>query len=191
MSSNGSDREREFFVTGAETYLDADDAMAQFRHMVQDKIATLVSGRLEEINRACDMAWTTNDLKDYTSRQSDNFLVGKQVTVESPSGLYCGGLYFYLRIGREGGALAYTTMVDLYRLRANIAKDLWKCGAASGTASWKGTDLWFQQKVPSSDETPDFPEHLNRALDDFIKFIGDCGGIRKHLPAEPPASDNR
>lgn len=148
--------------------------MAQFRHMGQDKIATSVSGRLEEINRACDMTWTTNDLKDYTSRQSDSFQVGKQVTVEN-GGLYCGGLYFYLRMGREGGALVYTTVVDLYRLRASLAIYLWKCGAASGTASCGTNDLWFQQRVPSADKTPDFLEHLNRALDDFIKFIGDCG----------------
>jgi hypothetical protein len=188
MSDNGSDQEREFFVTGAKTYLDVDDAMAQFRHMIQDKITTSVSRRLDDINQACDMAWTTNDLKDYTSRQSDSFLVGKQVTVEN-GGLYCGGLYFYLRIGRESGALVYTTIVDLYRLRANIAIDLWKCGAASVTASWKGTNLWFQQRVPSADETPDFLEHLNRALDDFIKFVRDCGGLRKHLPPGPPTAD--
>jgi hypothetical protein len=121
------------------------------------------------------MTWMTNDFKDYTSRQSDSFVVGKQVTVAN-DGLYCGNLYSYLKIGRESGALVYTTVVDLYRLRAKIAMDLWHYGAASGTTSAGTNDLWFQQRVPSADETPEFLEHLNRALDDFIEFIGNGGG---------------
>jgi hypothetical protein len=55
MSDNGSDKEREFFVIGAKTYLAVDDAMAQFRRIVQDQCTTLVSTRLDEINRACEM----------------------------------------------------------------------------------------------------------------------------------------
>ena len=57
MSDNGSDKEREFFVIGAKTYLAVDDAMAQFRRIVQDQCTTLVSTRLDEINRACETAW--------------------------------------------------------------------------------------------------------------------------------------
>ena len=176
MSNNGSDKEREFFVTGTETYLDVDDAMAQFRRMVQDQCTTLVSRRLDEINRACEMDWTPNDLRDYTSRQSDHFNVGKQVAVEN-----FGGLYFYLELRRGNDDLVYKTLVDLYRQRANLGAALWNCGAASGTAHCKGNDLTFEQLV-SKDKIPDFVEHLNQAIDDFIKLIGDCGGLRKYLP---------
>jgi hypothetical protein len=50
MNDNGS--EREFFVTGAKTDLDADDAIAQFRHMVQDKIATSAGAWKKSTGRA-------------------------------------------------------------------------------------------------------------------------------------------
>jgi hypothetical protein len=185
MSDNRSDKEREFFVTGAKTYLDVDEAMAQFRRTIQDQITTLVNGRLDEINRACEMDWNPNDLGDYTPRKPDCFQVGKQLTVKNIGGLYCGGLYFYFRIGRETGTLVYTTVVDLYRLRTNLAVDLWKHAADSNTASCKGTDIWFEQRVPSEYESPDFLKYLGRALDEFILFIGDSGGLKKHLPPRP------
>lgn len=93
-------------MAGARTYLlDVDDAMAQFRRTIQEQISTLLSNRLDEINRACEMDWTPNDLWDlffqqplpsedkipdfseYLSRAIDDF-------IDFISG--CGGLKKYL-----------------------------------------------------------------------------------------------
>jgi hypothetical protein len=182
MSEAVSNKEREFFVTGAKTYLDVDDAMAQFRRRIQDQVTKLVDRRLDEINRACETDWTANDLRDYTERLSDCFCVGKQVALEN-----FGALYFYLRICREDANLAYTTIVDLYRQRANLAIGLWDFGTISNTASCKGNDIFFPQRLLSEEQVLNFPEHLNSALDNFITFIRGCGGLSKYLPKKPPS----
>jgi len=96
-----------------------------------------------------------------------------------------GVLYFYLELRRGNNDLVYKALVDLYRQRAyNSTVALWKCGAASGTAHCKGNDLFFERLV-SKDKIPEFREHLNQAIDDFIKLIGDCGGLKRHLPPRP------
>lgn len=168
MSDIETDHEREFLKTGAETYLDADDAMAAFRHKVQDEIAKVLSMRLDEINQACNMNWTRNDLKDYEGREKDRFYVGKQVVIKN-----FGVLYFYLRIYRENGFLRYAAVADLYRQRRSLAADLWS----------EGNDLLFERQLAQKESVPDFPEHLNNALDDFITFFRGRGGLQKYLPS--------
>lgn len=173
MSDDGSDKEREFLAIGAKTYLDVDDAMAMFRRRVQDQITRLVNNRLGEINRVCEMEWTSDSLGDYTERWPDGFNVGKQVVV---GGL--GRLYFYFGLRREK---PYQTVVSLYRQRVNIAVTLWNRATDSHVGHCKGNSLWFERPV-SEDEVSDFVGYLNQAIDDFVKFIGDCEGLQKHLP---------
>jgi len=192
MSGTIPDEVRQFLITGAKTYLDAHDAMAEFRRKIQDQIVTLARRCLHEINRACDMDWTQNDLTDYTEHESDRFYAGKQLAVKDPGGSL--RLYFYFRIVRENDSLVYTTLVDLYRINRGLAKGLWesaaaKLAAAPDTASWSGNDIWFHQRIPSENETPNFLEYLDRALQEFIGFIGECGGLRKHLPQEPGTAE--
>jgi hypothetical protein len=174
MNEEGADKEREFLVAGAKTYLAVDDAMTQFRNQVQEQIATLVSGRLSEINKACEMDWTVNDIKDYSPRSGDPYNVGKQIAVDG-----LGGLCFYLKLWRE----KYEVYVDLYRRRIDLAADLWKRDAN------RTNDVYFRRAVPQ-DGVPEFGERLSEAIDDFIKFIGDAGGLKRCLPSpkleQPP-----
>lgn len=174
MSEEGTDEEREFLVTGAKKYFAVDEAMEQFRHRVQDQVATLVGGRLSEINKACEMDWAVNDIKDCSFRNPDNCNVGKQITIEG-----FGTLYFYLKLWRE----RYEVCVDLSRRRMDLAGDLWK------RAANKTNDIFFNRVVPE-DGIPEFGERLSEAIDDFVKLIGDAGGLKRYLPSakleQPP-----
>ncbi len=111
MSEEVTDEERKFLVTGAKTYFAVDEAMEQFRHRVQDQVATLVGGRLSEINKACEMDWTVDDITGYRERNPDNYNVGKQIAVVG-----FGGLYFYLKLWRE----KCEVYVNLYRSRMGL-----------------------------------------------------------------------
>jgi len=88
MSKSGSDGGREFFVTGVGTYVEVDDAMTEFRSLVQQKCRTVVRGRLEEINQACGMHWRANDLNDYLQKTNDHLFLGEQLEVKGLGGLY-------------------------------------------------------------------------------------------------------
>jgi hypothetical protein len=167
MSQEGPDKEREFLVTGARNYLAVDDAMTLFHHRVQDRIATLVGVRLSEINAACETDWTENDIRDYSSRNPDNYNVGKQVAVEG-----FGGLYFYLKLWRE----RFEVYVDLYRRRTDLADEVWK------RAGSRGNDICFKRPVPE-DRVPELGEHLDEAISEFVKFIGGAGGLKRSLPS--------
>ncbi len=185
MSDNGSDKATEFFVTGTKTYLDVDDAMAEFRRLVRDQCRVVASKRLDEINRACEMKWTVNDLKDYSWRQTDCFHVGKQIAVEN-----LGGLYFCLELNREDDATICGALVYLWRQRAALAGDLWDrlSNAASDTAYPEGNNLVFERLLSESDG-PNFREHLNRAIDDFIAFVSGGGGLKKYLVQGSPLNE--
>ncbi len=176
MSDNESDKEREFFETGAKSYLDVDDAMAQWRRMVQDQVTTLINRRLEEINRACGTEWTPNELKDYTERQPDKYLAGKWITVEN-----FGGVYFYLGLSRgERDSLTYEVFADLFRQRQNLAKALWNGRSACHARESSKNTLGFLKTVPSG-EISEFPKYLDMAIDAFIKCVGDRGGLKTRL----------
>jgi hypothetical protein len=181
MSDTDSFVEMEFFVTGAMTYLDVDDAMAQFRRRVQDQCTVLVSRRLVDINHASNMSWTRDDLKDYKWREGDYFHVGTQLTVEN-----LGGLYFCLELYREHQSSVCGALVYLYRKRANLASLLWGQlpEGASDTAYRDGNNLFFERLL-TKDELPNFPDHLNQQIDHFIAFMEGCGGLTKYLPPSP------
>jgi hypothetical protein len=180
MSEIGSDKEREFFVTGARTYLDVADAMAEFRRQVQDQCSIVVSRRLDEINRACEMDWTRNALKDYIWPQSDCFHVGNKILVKELGNQ--GGLYFCLELLRRDDNVVCAALVVLYRERGSLAVDLWVRlrGVRSDTAYSTGNDLIFTRRL-SEDKISSFQEYLNRAIDDFIAFINSSGGLKRYL----------
>ena len=74
----------------------------------------------------------------------------------------------------------------LWRQRAGLAGNLWDrlSNTASDTAYPEGNSLIFERPL-SEDEVPNFREHLNQAIDDFIAFIGDSGGLAKYLVQRP------
>src|SRR5580704_12893500 len=129
---SGADQEKEFFVTGARTYLDVDAAMTEFRRQVQDQCKRVVSKRLDAINRAAVMDWTPNDLKDYREADLAGVHIGKQLRVEG-----FGLVYFYLTLSRENNHQSYASSVCLYRQHSRIAVDLWAhLDGASQSAEW-------------------------------------------------------
>jgi hypothetical protein len=185
MNNNESNKEGEFFVRGAKTYLDVDDAMAEFRRQVQDQCTKVVSGRLDEIMRAAEMDWTPNHLKDYNERSPDRLYLGKQVWVEN-----FGGLYFCLTLSRENDRAVYGALVYLYRQRKSLAVHLWASlsRVASATAYVRGNNLFFLRHL-SEEKLQDFREYLNLAIDDFVAFIRDSGGLKRHLVQESQLSE--
>ena len=178
MSNKESDNEGEFLVAGAKTYLDVDDAMEQFRRLVQDHCTAMLSKRIDEVNRICKMDWTPNDLKDYKWRQPDSFHIGKHFAIEN-----FGGLYICLELNREKDGMDYATVVYLWRQRRDLARDLWDRlhSAPSDGQYCEGNSLIFQRPL-SEDKIPSFLEYLNLTLNDFIAFIEGSGGLKKYLP---------
>jgi hypothetical protein len=177
MNNGLSDRERDFFVTGAKTYVDVDDAMAEFRRLVQQQCRTIVRARLGEVNQACGMHWMANDLNDYSQKTSDDLYVGNQVEVEG-----LGGLYFCLRLSRKDDGKLFAS-VFLYRLRASLAVGLWdRSTTAPSDMSYVRTknNLILERPLPG-DKVRDFADYLDQAITAFIAFMSDSGGLRKYL----------
>jgi hypothetical protein len=176
MNNDGSDREREFFVTGVKKYFEVDDAMAEFRRLVQQQCKTVVISRLAEVNQACDMRWTVDDLNDYSEKTDQHRFIGKQVEVKG-----LGGLYFCLRLSREDDSEPFYAHVFLYRIRRNLATGLWDRSGTNASVTWKGrNNIGFGRRLPE-DKIPHFEDYLNGAVTDFLAFINESGGIRKHL----------
>lgn len=180
MTDNGSDTEREFFVTGAKTYLDVDDAMAEFRRVVREECTSVASQRMEEIKQACQMDWTRNSLKDYFWRAPNGFHFGKKIPVKELG--TAGGLYFCLALLREDDRPNLEAVVYLFRDGASRAVELWPrlAGTPSEPAYRSNNNLTFTQRF-SQDRILEFKEHLNKTVDDFIAFISSAGGLRRFL----------
>jgi hypothetical protein len=177
MSSKGSDPEHDFFLTGAELYLEIEEAVAEFRRQVQEKCRRVVEGRLDEIGQACQMEWTSNALSDYKYGWPEGRHIGKQLSIKS-----FGNLYFCLDLYRENGSIVYLALVYLYRRNAGLAAGLWPLLGTSPAAGGyrEGNNLYFGRWM-TKDQVPDFEEFLNGAVDDFIAFISKGGGLKKHI----------
>jgi hypothetical protein len=172
MNNEILDGEKQFFVTGIKTYLEADDAMTEFRRLVQHKCRTAASKRLDELNQACGKHWTVNDLKEYFEPNENNHHIGEQVELKG-----FGGIYFCLRLSRVDESRPLAAFVFLYRARRDLAIDLW--ARASGSVLGKN-HLNFAQPFPE-DKIPDFEGYLDRAVTDFLAFINGGGGLQKYL----------
>jgi len=173
MNNEVLDREREFLVTGVKTYLEADDAMTEFRRLVQHKCRTATNKRLSELNKACGTDWTANDLNDYfEDEKGKHHHIGLQVKLKG-----LGGLYFCLRLSRVDESRPLAAFVFLYRLRTSLAADLWK--RASGSVPGRN-HLRFARPFPEV-EILKFEGYLGKAIADFIAFINKSGGLKKYL----------
>ena len=176
MNNGLSDVEREFFVTGVRTYVDVDDAMTEFRSLVQQQCKPVVISRLAEVNQACGMHWTVNDLNDYSQKTDEHQFIGKQMEVKG-----LGGLYFCLGLSREDDSRPFGAFVFLYRIRRDLATGLWEQADASASVTWKGRrNFGFKRPLPE-DKIPDFEDYLDQAVTDFLAFINESGGLGKYL----------
>ena len=177
MNSKGSEAEREFFLTGAELYLEIEEAVAEFRRQVRGRSTRVVEGRLTEIGQACHMEWTANAFSDYKSTWPGGRHIGKQLSIKG-----FGNLYFCLDLYRENGGIVYVALVYLYRRNANLAAGLWPLLGTSPAAGGyrEGNNLYFGRWM-AKDQVPDFEEYLNGAIDDFITFISKSGGLKKYI----------
>jgi hypothetical protein len=176
MNKGGLDQETEFFVTGVKTYRKADDAMTEFRRIVQQKCRAVVNRRLGDVNRACGMDWTAKKLSEYLQKTDDHHYVGMHLDVKG-----LGGLYFCLRISRADGSEPSEAYIFLYRTRTDLATGLWGRSEASPSVTWKGQrNIGSGRPIPE-DKIPDFEGYLDQAITDFLAFINKSGGLRKHL----------
>jgi hypothetical protein len=177
MNNEILDGEKQFFVTGVKTYLEADDAMTEFRRLVQHKCRTATSKRLDELNQACGKHWTVKELGDYFEKNDKNHYVGKRMEVKE-----FGGLYLCLRLSREDASRPFDAFVYLYRIRKDVANGLWedRSGASAPVTYKSSHSLGFGRPLPE-DKISDFGDYLDQAITDFLAFINDRGGLQKYL----------
>jgi hypothetical protein len=176
MNNEVLDGEREFFVTGVRTYLEADDAMTEFRRLVQHKCRTVASRRLDELNQACGMHWTVKELDDYFEKNDKNHYLGKRIEAKG-----FGGVYFCLRLSREDASRPFDAFVYLYRIRKDLANGLWDRPGAIAPVTYKsGHSLGFGRPLPE-DKIPDFEDYLDQAVTLLTAFINESGGLQKYL----------
>src|ERR1035437_1668142 len=158
MNNIGLDDEKKILRTGARIYIDVEDAMTEFRRLIQDQCKIVVSRRLNEVSKACDLNWTVNNIKDYMQKATDGFYIGKQMSVKR-----FGGLYFCLRLSRkEDDRKQFSTFVLLYRQNKNLAVDLWDLLSDddAGTSYNRTHTLIFERRI-SEDNILDFQNYLN------------------------------
>jgi hypothetical protein len=168
--------EKDFFVMGVTTYPGVDDAMTEFRRLVEHKCWTVASRRLDELNQTCGMHWTVKHLNNYLQKTDEDHFIGKQMEVKG-----FGGIYFCLRISRKESNGPVGATVFLYRTRRDLAIDLWDRAGTSASVTWKGrNNLGFSRPLPQ-DKIPDFEDYLDQAVTDFLAFINDGGGLHKYL----------
>jgi hypothetical protein len=183
MSVEQSAAKREFFLNGAKLYLEVRGALEEFRRQVRGKCTSVVQSRLRDIGGACEMDWNLQALTDYKWGPEGTQELGRKLAIEGLGKNY-GGLYFCLELDREDGGCACGAVVYLYRQNARLASDLWarlKESDSPVTGGYReGPSLIFWRPI-LEDEIPEFEEHLNVAIDDFIAFISRWGGLKKHI----------
>jgi hypothetical protein len=146
--------------------------------MVQHKCWTVVSGRLGEINEACGVHLAPTDLHDYVQKMDEHHFIGKQAEAKG-----LGGWYFCLGLSREDASKRFA-YVFLYRKSRDLATDLWARSAASTLLTWKGRNNLGSARSLPEDGIPDFEGRLDEAITDFLAFINESGGLKKHLAPE-------
>lgn len=178
MTSYESEPEREFFLTGARTYLDAQDALTEFCRQVIERSTALVRKRLPNIIDACGSGFF-GEPTDYTffDEESGSQRLGTKLEAKGRRCRLC----FSLELRRDKDTVAYRALVHLWRGKVGIADNLWSRRKAPLQNSKK---LYFPSCLDES-QIPDFNEHLDEAITDFTKFIKKAGGLEKHFPRKP------
>jgi hypothetical protein len=124
MKGNLSEREQEFFLTGAKTCLDVMEALEEFQRQVQERCRETVNMRLKDLSGACLIEWNAEDLRDYSETRKKGadlaHFLGVKIAIQS-----LGELYFYLGMSRDDGKLTFVIWTQLWRRRQSLASDLW------------------------------------------------------------------
>lgn len=183
MSKERSGPEQEFFVTGAETWLDVEDAIVEFRRQAQQRCREVVEPRLRDISDACKMEWKADQLLDFRERTADWGCLGQKLRLGSVA-----RLYFYLIVYRDASVGPYGAHVCLWRARSNIATSLWSLAQAQSKKVQQEGNSLYVGPMFSEVELFSFEQHLNKAIEHFISFIGKAGGLKKHFEAETAAT---
>jgi hypothetical protein len=69
MKGKLSEREQEFFLTGARTCLDVMEALEEFQRQVRERCRETVKARLTDLTEACGIEWKATDLRDYSETE--------------------------------------------------------------------------------------------------------------------------
>jgi hypothetical protein len=178
--------EQEFFLIGAKTYLDVLEAIDAFRERAQKRCRETVESRLQELAAACRVDWGPKDLDDSFGRvgavlfNSDNVRhVGVALKLER-----FGGLAFYFCAWRRDQQACWGTGVELWRKSQRVAPDLWKRAPANRRSR---NSLPFVDQLTESDIAA-FERQLDKAIDEFVAFIDEAGGLRQYLSADSPVT---
>ena len=181
MNTDASQAERDFLITGARTYLDVDGAMEEFRRQIQGQSQRIILGRIGDLKRVCDQEWSANDVRRYSESGADFFQFGHKLGVKELGATY-GGLYFCLKLLRDGNRNLSLAVAFLYHDRKDLAASLWQ-GFRKGAFENSSVSDWniFFTRPLLEDSVPEFGEYLDQAVADLIAFIENTGGLRKHL----------
>jgi hypothetical protein len=181
MTTNASQEERDFLITGAKTYLDVDDAMEEFRRQIQEQSRGVVLGRIGDLKRVCEQEWSANDIRRYSESGAGFFQLGHKLGVKELGSTY-GGLFLCLKLSREGDRIRYLAVAFIYREKKSLAVSLWDRfrEGAFENSSLSDWNIFFTRPL-SEDDIPEFGKHLDQAIADLVAFIEESGGLLKHL----------
>jgi hypothetical protein len=181
MNTDESQAQSDFLITGARTYLDVDDAMEEFRRLIQEQSRRVVLGRIGDLKRVCEQEWSANDVRRYSESGAEFFQVGHKLGVKELGSTY-GGLYFCLKLYRDGNRNHSLAVAFLYHERKDLAVSLWDSFTDGGfeNSSISDWNIFFARPL-SEDNIPEFGRYLDQAIVDLIAFIEKSGGLRKHL----------
>lgn len=170
---------RQFFLEGAQTYLDVLDAIAEFEGQVTERCKNAAMNRLAEIHRACGTGfWPGYRLRDYNQTSNSYRRLGVKLADRDDT-----RLCFCLELPLDKTP-AYRALVFLWRAKMDAATDLWaaRTPAIDAGIRLKGDhELRFGPGL-SEAELPNFDAHLDEAIDAFIDFVQNAGGLEKHFP---------
>ena len=163
MNTDASQAERDFLITGAKTYLDVDDAMEEFRRRIQEHSRSVVLERIGDLRRVCEQEWSTADVRRYSESGADVFQLGHKLGVKELGPTY-GGLYFSLKLYRDGGRNHSLAVAFLYRERKVLAPSLWDCfkDGEFQNSSISDWNIFFARPL-SEANIPEFGSYLDQA----------------------------
>jgi hypothetical protein len=180
MNMAGSDVDREFFLTGAKTYLDVKDALAEFQTRVRHACDAVVMDLLNDINCACCLNLSRSDFKDYIwNASSDEVHIGRKALLKT-LGPSEGGLYLGLVLRRQNQRRFCEARVFLYRDNDSFVPSFWDKLSGTSTPSFyrKGKLDCGVDKELSDDEIANIQETIAQVTAALLACITSAGGIK-------------